>query len=61
MFSAKHYTLVKASKQFIKSLVSTQNEINLRFCLLLQSFKIKPSNYVNTCDQTNQIVQLNVG
>ena len=30
---------LKASKPYNKSLVSTQNEINLQFCLLLQSFE----------------------
>ena len=29
---AKHYTLVKAYKQYNKSLVSRQNKINLHFC-----------------------------
>ena len=51
-FSVKHYNLVKAFIQYNKLLVSTQNEISLHYCWLLQSFELKPTKYVNVCDQT---------
>ena len=60
-FLAKHYTLIKASKQNNESLVSTQNKIKLHLCSLLQSLELKLTNYINTCDQTNSTVQLSVG
>ena len=35
--------------------------INTNFCLLLQSFELQPTNYVNAYDLINEIVQLNLG